>query len=447
MNELRLTNYQKNRYPPEYPTLLENVKEKQNKLFWQINNNTETASIKESAIPILRQFLQDTGKDFEGCTVDEISESLYNDLFEHSILTNPLKDIWVEGIDIKAWNDLELRFVNGKSIKIEGFCSPQQAAEVIHSLLQESQLNAISPIISGKLNSNIRITAIFTPIVSENVGVCCSIHKHQQRKFTTQEYVTSDFAVKRELNLLAIALQHGISILLVGNGGTGKTALMEYLLSSLPNDMRIITIEQKTREISTGTNLLADGTPSNELIEKAIGLNPDVIGYNADTCLAQNASLNGCTVIATAFSGDPLQGIRSAAEHWWWKQQDTMDYHMALEMTCSAFPLVVALHMFGDKKRRIANISECSINMGQVQLQTLWEYQIHEVTRSPSEILIHGHHKQVADVSDTLLNRMKMFGIPIDEINHMKKESDNHVGSESNRQTCGRSTDSRDQEE
>lgn len=412
-----IAEYQKRGIPPNYLNVLENIKEKQGKLFWQFNNSE--ADAKYTAVSILKRYLSDAGVSFEGWTAEEIAERLYNDIFEHSILTSPLKDIWVENIEIRAWNDVRIRFVNGKYLQVDGFYSPEQASEVVHSLISETQQNHNSTVVSEMHNDKFHVIALFAPTVSDDIGVYCSIHKIRQRKFTSQEYVTNNFAVKRELDFLISALQHGISILITGSHNTGKSTLVEFLLSSLSDDLKILAVEKDFREVNAGISILLQ---QNSLSDEILGLNPDVMGFNLDDCIAQDAGLKGCTVVATALADDPIVGVRSAAMQWWQTHRDTLTYPMALELTCSAFPLVVTLHTFADQKRRISSISECYMDNQNVCQLPLWEYQIQEITSNEYEKVIRGSHTQVNDISDKLLKRMELFGLQRDEINQIKKE-------------------------
>lgn len=442
MNEVQFAKYQKNTRTQEYELLLKNVQENQNRLFWQINNNTEIPSIKETAKHILRNFIIDTDVSLNDAKIDEFAAELYDDIFEQSILTSPLNDIWVEKITINAWDDVYIHFINGKLIKIDSFYSPQHAKAVIHGILKESQIDSdpLLSVVNTKLNNNIRITAAFPPIVSEETGVCCFIQKLQKRKFALQDYVTGDFASKDELSFLTEALQHRISILLVGNSGVGKTTLMEYLISALPQNLRILSIDYKTRELDIGTNLLLNDSPSEKFMNLVSGLNPDIIAYNVDSCSVQEVCLNGYAVIASVIAQSPTVGLRRCA-HQWQKYQSEMDYPMALELTCSAFPLVVTIHICADKKRRITNLSECIIKDGEVHLKTLWEYQIQESTHNETGVEVCGRHKKTANISDALLCQMKTFGLSMEEMKQIKMEEDNYVRSQSNWQTDSGSTD------
>ena len=45
------------------------------------------------------------------------------------------------------------------------------------------------------------------------------------------------------LDFLAAVLRFGLSICVTGSTGSGKTTLMSWILSTIPNEKRIFTIE------------------------------------------------------------------------------------------------------------------------------------------------------------------------------------------------------------
>lgn len=438
--------YQRRGFDPQYPGILAEIQKEQNQVFWQINQDAgHTVEKKELMLPYIRKSLADRKISLRGYTPEELAKKIYNDLQRYSVLTAPMEDAFVEGININSWEDIRVKFVNGESVKIDGFNSPQHAADILKRLLLESRQtvdNAV-PMAEGSLGSKIRITALQTPLLDEDTGVACYIRKLSRRTFTEQDYLAGDFAAGKELRLLETALRRGVSILIVGKVNTGKTTFQTYLLSTMPDDMQIITIEQGTREIylvkrnPDGTvrnnvvHLLSRENPNNEeqnitqekLVEKALRLNPDILSVaemrNTEAYAAQEASLSGNTVISTAHAGSPRQGHERVAGLC--RKKYPTDYHTAIMQARQAFPLVVYLHALEDNKRRIMNISECTVEDDRAEYRPLWEYRIRENERTASGVHIRGQHVQENDLSDTLLAHMRMYGITEDEIGEIKK--------------------------
>ena len=57
------------------------------------------------------------------------------------------------------------------------------------------------------------------------------------------------YGTAEELDFLTLCVNNGVSVAIAGATGNGKTADMGYILSCVPPDKRIVTIED-TRELS-----------------------------------------------------------------------------------------------------------------------------------------------------------------------------------------------------
>lgn len=383
-----LSDYQRKGIPEDYIQILQQLKEKQGKIFWQTER-------KEAKITAIKQYLQDENLSFSSWSLDEISEKLYNDIFEKSILTAPLDDIWVKKILITSWNKVTVVFINDQKIEIDGFYSSEHARETLLSLNH----NISPPCFSGNLGGNLRITAFFPPFVSEELGVVCSIDKLGQRNFTMKMYQSSEFATREELEFLSLVLRYGISVLIVGKWLSGKSSLMNYLLSTL-QELTTVTFEQY-REMLNTISLLDSGMES---AEAALKLDPDVIALNLDDAIPQEISLRGYTTLASVIAQGPIEGLYQLTEQWRRQMVNPLDYQSAFRLTCTAMPIVVTVKAI-ESKYRIVNISECD----QSNISTLWE-------------CTGNRHDHVSDPSEKIFRTMQQNGCSIEQLNQIRKK-------------------------
>lgn len=441
--------YRRRGYNERYPQLLNEIQQKQTEMYWQLNQQKpKDATIsRQLMIPFISKYISDLKVTISEYSTDELAEKVYNDLQEYSILTGPLADPEVEGININAWNNIRIKFRDGQSQKIDGFNSPQHAIDVIKRLIQESNqtIDEAVPTAESSLNSRIRITVLIAPVVDADVAVSGYIRIMGDQIFEEKDYLAEDFAAPQEMHMLQIALRRGISILLVGKVDTGKTTLITYLLSTLPDEYELITIEQGAREMNliktddkgnvknNVIHLLARESSIEEqnitqekLVEKALRLNPDVLSVaemrNVEAYAAQEASLSGHTVISSAHAGGPKQAHKRVAMLC--RKKYPTDFATAKENASEAFPLVVTLHSLEDYKRRIVNVSECLVNEGHITYHTLWEYQINENTTNERGVCVNGNHVQINNVSEQMITYMKMYGISRKEIEEISKEDE-----------------------
>lgn len=383
-----LSDYQCKGIPEDYIQILRQLKEKQGKIFWQTER-------KEAKITAIKQYLQDTSLKFSNWSLDEISEKFYNDIFEKSILTGPLEDIWVKKILVTSWNKVTVVFINDQKIEIDGFYSSEHAKETLLSLNH----NISPPCFSGNLGGNLRITAFFPPFVSEELGVVCSIDKLGQRNFTLKMYQSSEYATRDELEFLSLALRYGVSVLIVGKWLSGKTSLMNYLLSTL-QELTTVTFEQY-REMFNTISLLDSNMVT---AEAALKLNPDVIALNLDDAIPQEIALRGYTTLASVIAQGPNEGLYQLTEQWRRQMRNPLDYQSAFRLTCTALPIIVTVRAI-ESKYRIINISECD----QSNISTLWEYT-------------GNHHIHVSDPSEKIFRTMRQNGCPTEQLDQLRKK-------------------------
>jgi len=383
-----LSDYQCKGIPEDYIQTLRQLKEKQGKIFWQTER-------KEAKIVAIKQYLQDASLNFLNWSLDEISEKFYNDIFEKSILTGPLEDIWVKKILITSWNKVTVVFINDQKIEIDGFYSSEHAKETLLSLNH----NISPPCFSGNLGGNLRITAFFPPFVSEELGVVCSIDKLGQRNFTLKMYQSSEYATRDELEFLSLALRYGVSVLIVGKWLSGKTSLMNYMLSTL-QELTTVTFEQY-REMFNTISLLDSNMVT---AEAALKLNPDVIALNLDDAIPQEIALRGYTTLASVIAQGPNEGLYQLTEQWRRQMRNPLDYQSAFRLTCTALPIIVTVRAI-ESKYRIINISECD----QSNISTLWEYT-------------GNHHIHVSDPSEKIFRTMRQNGCPTEQLDQLRKK-------------------------
>lgn len=185
-------------------------------------------------------------------------------------------------------------------------------------------LDNASPAVLGHLSKNIRISALKTPLVDEDVGVSASIRIVNPQNFEKKDFIKSRTATEAMLDFLSEVIRYGVSVCVAGSTGSGKTTVAGWMLTTIPDDKRIYTIESGSRELALSK--VDDGRVVNSvihtltrpsenemqnidqdiLLDYALRFNPDIIcvgemrGPEAYT--AQEASRTGHTVLTTIHS-------------------------------------------------------------------------------------------------------------------------------------------------
>ncbi|TVU77262.1 CpaF family protein [Pseudoalteromonas distincta] len=104
------------------------------------------------------------------------------------------------------------------------------------------QVNALMPIVDGKLKDGSRVHIIVPPACTSAAIV--SIRKFNHKKINDDFLVNNHFLDKNILSFLKSAVKTGVNIIVCGNAGAGKTSLLNVLASSINPNERVVTIEE-----------------------------------------------------------------------------------------------------------------------------------------------------------------------------------------------------------
>jgi pilus assembly protein CpaF len=228
-------------------------------------------------------------------------------------------------------------------------------------------------------------------------------------------------------------MRYGASVVVSGATSTGKTTLINYLLSEIPDNKRIFTIESGARELDLVKK--QDGKVINNIIHTlsrpsdnptfdiskdrlvvaALRFSPDIVVVgemrDVEAYSAVEASLTGHTVVSTVHSG------AADAAHMriglLCQKKFPIDFNTSLIQAAQAFPVVVFTHKLENNARKIMNISEAEISKnGERLYRTLYDYEITKNTVKGNDYIIEGRFRKPAQISDSLKQKLMQYGVP-----------------------------------
>lgn len=400
---------------------------------------------KQQIIAYISQYLTDHRLHVPGLAFNELIDRLYAEMVEYSFLTRYLFASDVEEININGYNDVKISYTNGAILPAdEQFASPEHAINVIRRLLHQSGmiLDYSLPIVRGHLANNIRITVFGMPITDKDKGIAASIRIVNPQKLAREDFIQGGTATGDMLDFLSLCLRYGISLCVTGATGSGKTTLMSWLLSTIPYDKRIFTIENGTREFDLVmtdeeghvlNNVVHTVTRSSEdprqnidqekLLEFALTANPDVICVgemkSAEAFAAQEAARTGHTVITTTHANSCL------ATYYRMVTLCTQKYEMndktLYNLVTEAFPIVLFVKKLEDNVRRIMEITECRIQSdGTREVVPLYRFAVHSTREVCGQIRIEGDYEKVNDISPGLQKRLLENGLPLSMLQQLR---------------------------
>lgn len=396
----------------------------------------------------MTKYIEDQELAADGMTTTALVEQLYSEMAQYSFLTKYLFQNNVEEININSWEDVKITYSDGQILPAQGkFHNPTHAIDVIKRLLRQSKIifDESKPIVRGHLNNKIRITAYMTPIVDEAAGVSASIRIVNPQRLGKKEFLHYNTATEEMLNFLEEVFRYGISICCTGATSSGKTTLMSYLLEKIPNNKRVFTAENGTREFdlikrnSEGkiiNNVIQTVTRDSEdvrqcidsekLLEFALTTNPDYICVaemkGPESFAAQEAARTGHAVISTTHAnGCEATYARMVTLC---KMKYDMKDETLYQLVTEAFPIIVFCKKLEDNSRKIMEITECVIRKdGSRHIQPLWQYCIQSTQmQEDGKVIIKGGFQKVNFISEGLLKKLQENGMPEEQREKYKKE-------------------------
>jgi pilus assembly protein CpaF len=157
-------------------------------------------------------------------------ESLMKDPTISDILINGPHTVYAERkgrlelTDVKFYDDAHLIHV------------VQRAVSQIGRRVDET-----SPMVDGRLSDGSRINAIIPPLALD--GALVSIRRFGAKPIRAADLVASQSVPQEVMEFLAACVRARLNIIVSGGTGSGKTTLLNALSAFIPEDERVITIE------------------------------------------------------------------------------------------------------------------------------------------------------------------------------------------------------------
>src|SRR5262249_4321852 len=103
------------------------------------------------------------------------------------------------------------------------------------------RIDEANPIVSARLSDGSRVTAAIPPVTLD--GPALSIRRFGGRVLSNDELIANDSLTSPMLQLLEGCVRARLNIVISGGSGSGKTTLLNALSRFIPDDERVVTIE------------------------------------------------------------------------------------------------------------------------------------------------------------------------------------------------------------
>lgn len=233
------------------------------------------------------------------------------------------------------------------------------------------RIDETSPMVDARLSDGSRFNAIIPPLALD--GPMVSIRRFGFAPVQAEDLVRSNSVPKPMLDLLHAAVRAKLNVLISGGTGSGKTTLLNVLSKFVPEDERVVTIEdaaelqlQREHVVRLETrpaNLEGHGAiTARDLLRNALRMRPDRIlmgevrGPEAVEMLqAMNTGHEGS--LSTVHSNSARDAL-SRIETMVGMGLPNLSDQRIREMIVRALDLVIHLDRLPDGSRRLMSITE-----------------------------------------------------------------------------------------
>ena len=233
------------------------------------------------------------------------------------------------------------------------------------------RIDESSPMVDARLPDGSRVNAIIPPLALD--GCALSIRRFGTSPLTAEQLLEKKSISPEMLQVLAAAVRARISILVSGGTGAGKTTFLNMLSAYIPEEERLVTIEDAAELQLQQENLVRLETrPPNvegngavrqrQLLINSLRMRPDRIiigevrGEEAfDMLQAMNTGHEGSmTTIHANTCRDALSRLESMVA----MANINLPDRAVRQQITSAIAIVVQLSRMSDGSRRVVSISE-----------------------------------------------------------------------------------------
>ncbi len=294
------------------------------------------------------------------------------------IMVNGLEGIYVER--------------NGKITLTDSyFLSDQHILRVIDRIVAPvgRRIDELSPMVDARLPDGSRVNAIIPPLAVD--GPVLTIRKFGAHTFTVDDLVDIGAMTDQAARFLGACVEGRANILVSGGTGSGKTTLLNVLSAMIPDNERIVTIEDSAElRLSQRHVVRLEGRPPNiegrgevvtrDLLRNALRMRPDRIiigevrgGEALDMLQAMNTGHDGS--LSTLHANTPRDAL-SRLETLALMAGYDLPMRAIREQSASAIDLLVHIARLSDGTRRITKV--CGVDGMEGEIITLCDLFVFE---------------------------------------------------------------------
>ncbi|HEV7148104.1 MAG TPA: CpaF family protein [Pedococcus sp.] len=302
-----------------------------------------------------------------------ISQEVSDEILGHGPLEPLLRDSEISEIMVNGPDSIYVERA-GKLYPVDTrFSSDAHLRRTIDKIVGRvgRRIDEASPLVDARLPDGSRVNAVIPPIALD--GSLLTIRKFSTDPFTDKDLIAFGTFTPQVRDFLSACVRGRRNIIISGGTGSGKTTLLNVVSSFIPDDERIVTIEDAAElQLRQDHVLRLESRPSNiegrgqipirELVKNSLRMRPDRIvvgevrdGAALDMLQAMNTGHDGS--LTTVHANTPRDSL-SRLETMVLMAGVDLPVRAIREQVAGAVDMIIQQARLKDGSRRITAISE-----------------------------------------------------------------------------------------
>lgn len=321
----------------------------------------------------------------------KVTTDLFNDIMGYGPIEVLVQDPSYSEIMVNGYDRVYVEDKGKLKLTDIKFRDDEHLMNIINRIVSNvgRHVDEASPMVDARLADGSRVNAIIPPL--SLVGPVLTIRKFGKKPITSQQLLQFGSLTPDMLRFLEACVKGKLNIVVAGGTGSGKTTLLNVLSSYIPEDERIVTIEDAAEvQLKQEHVITLEARPANlegkgavtirNLVKNALRMRPDriIVGEvrseeTLDMLQAMNTGHDGS--LTTTHANSPRDTVA---------RLETMVLMSGMELPLkairdqisSAIDIIVQQSRLRDGTRKITSITEVIGMEGDiVSMQDIFVYE------------------------------------------------------------------------